>query len=174
MLLSHVGTSYYIAPEIVGKGGYGPAVDIWASGVVLYIANVPLLSEILNHFTIMLCGRFPFWGKTDIEYMKSLSRGPCMVGEGWDQVSEEGKQFLKQLLQVDPKKRLTAEQALNHPWVSRDAPSLDRRLSSISGLAVIASKNKLRVTPGGKSSKGKSDGQSDGPNSINGTVTYIG
>lgn len=37
MLLSHVGTSYYIAPEIVGKGGYGPAVDIWASGVVLYV-----------------------------------------------------------------------------------------------------------------------------------------
>lgn len=39
MLLSHVGTSYYIAPEIVGKGGYGPAVDIWASGVVLYVCN---------------------------------------------------------------------------------------------------------------------------------------
>ncbi|CAN8077116.1 unnamed protein product [Agarophyton chilense] len=158
MLLSHVGTSYYIAPEIVGKGGYGPAVDIWASGVVLYI---------------MLCGRFPFWGKTDIEYMKSLSRGPCMVGEGWDEVSEEGKQFLRQMLQVDPKKRLTAEKALSHPWVSRDAPSLDRRLSSISGLAAIASKNKLRVNPGQKSSKGRSDTQSDGPNSTNETVSYI-
>lgn len=40
MLLSHVGTSYYIAPEIVGKGGYGPAVDIWASGVVLYVSLI--------------------------------------------------------------------------------------------------------------------------------------
>lgn len=38
MLLSHVGTSYYIAPEIVGKAGYGPAVDIWACGVVLYVS----------------------------------------------------------------------------------------------------------------------------------------
>lgn len=38
MLLSHVGTSYYIAPEIVGKTGYGPAVDVWASGVVLYVS----------------------------------------------------------------------------------------------------------------------------------------
>lgn len=37
MLLSHVGTSYYIAPEIVGKTGYGPAVDVWACGVVLYV-----------------------------------------------------------------------------------------------------------------------------------------
>lgn len=47
MLLSHVGTSYYIAPEIVGKGGYGPAVDIWASGVVLYVCNF--------HFTVHIC-----------------------------------------------------------------------------------------------------------------------
>lgn len=38
MLLSHVGTSYYIAPEIVGKTGYGPAVDVWACGVVLYVS----------------------------------------------------------------------------------------------------------------------------------------
>lgn len=38
MLLSHVGTSYYIAPEIVGKGGYGPGVDVWACGVVLYVS----------------------------------------------------------------------------------------------------------------------------------------
>lgn len=43
MLLSHVGTSYYIAPEIVGKGGYGPAVDIWASGVVLYVSQETLV-----------------------------------------------------------------------------------------------------------------------------------
>lgn len=38
MLLSHVGTSFYIAPEILGKGGYGPAVDIWACGVVLFVS----------------------------------------------------------------------------------------------------------------------------------------
>lgn len=40
MLLSHVGTSYYIAPEIVGKTGYGPGVDVWASGVVLYVSVI--------------------------------------------------------------------------------------------------------------------------------------
>lgn len=39
VLLSHVGTSYYLAPEIVGKVGYGPAVDLWACGVVLYVSN---------------------------------------------------------------------------------------------------------------------------------------
>lgn len=45
MLLSHVGTSYYIAPEIVGKAGYGPAVDIWASGVVLYVSCTHALKK---------------------------------------------------------------------------------------------------------------------------------
>lgn len=51
MLLSHVGTSYYIAPEIVGKGGYGPAVDIWASGVVLYVScfMMPLDVCLMSH-----------------------------------------------------------------------------------------------------------------------------
>lgn len=38
-LLSHVGTSYYLAPEVVGKKGYGPPVDIWACGIVLYVSS---------------------------------------------------------------------------------------------------------------------------------------
>lgn len=121
----------------------------------------------------MLCGRFPFWGKTDIEYMKSLNRGPCMVGEGWDEVSEEGKRFLKQMLQIDPKQRLTAEQALTHPWIYRDGPSLDRRLSSISGLAVIASKNKMRAANTRTTANSKLTGESDDTNSINEAVTYV-
>lgn len=96
----------------------------------------------------MLCGRFPFWGKTDIEYMRSLSRGPCITGEGWNEVSDEGKAFLKLVLQVDPKRRLSASEALQHPWIRQDGPTLNRRLSSISGLAVIASKNKKRISQG--------------------------
>lgn len=71
-----------------------------------------------------------------------------MVGEGWTAVSEEGKTFLTQLLQVDPKRRLTADQALSHSWVCKDGPSLNRRLSSISGLAVIASKSRKKVADG--------------------------
>lgn len=47
MLLSHVGTSYYIAPEIVGKTGYGPAVDVWACGVVLYVSSIWMLGHII-------------------------------------------------------------------------------------------------------------------------------
>lgn len=101
----------------------------------------------------MLCGRFPFWGKTDIEYMRSLTRGPCMTGEGWNEVSEEGKSFLKQLLQIDPKKRLTASEALSTSWITKDGPLLNRRLSSISGLAAIHGKAKLRKSQGSENEK---------------------
>lgn len=71
-----------------------------------------------------------------------------MVGEGWKEVSEEGKAFLKELLQVDPKRRLTASQALSHHWLKQEGPSLNRRLSSITGLAAMASKNKKRISKG--------------------------
>lgn len=90
----------------------------------------------------MLCGRFPFWGKTDIEYMRSLNKGPCMVGEGWNDVSEEGKQFVKELLHLDAKVRLTAEQALDHPWINTEDLSINRKLSSISGLAMMMKERK--------------------------------
>jgi calcium-dependent protein kinase len=138
-LLSHVGTSFYLAPEVVGKEGYAYPVDLWACGVVLYI---------------MLCGRFPFWGKTDIEYMKSLSHGPSMVGDGWSEVSDGGKTFLKQLLQLDPKRRLTADQALAQPWIlgegADDGGKMQKRLSSVSGLAALVSKQKsVKIADGG-------------------------
>lgn len=140
-LLSHVGTSFYLAPEVVGKAGYGPGVDVWACGVVLYI---------------MLCGRFPFWGKSDIEYLTSLQRGPDMSGEGWDSVSNEGKQYVRQLLELNPKHRPTASMALNLPWmraareVSADnevsATNL-RKLQSQAGLkAVVQQKQRQRLS----------------------------
>lgn len=141
-LLSHVGTSFYLAPEVIGKEGYAFPVDLWACGVVLYI---------------MLCGRFPFWGKTDIEYMKSLSVGPCMVGDGWAEVSHGGKKFLKQLLQLDPSRRLTADQALAHPWVVGDVQdgALQKQLSSVNGLAKLMSKQNI-VMPDEKKQSEKS------------------
>lgn len=114
-LLSHVGTSYYISPEILGKKGYGPPVDLWASGVVLYI---------------MLCGRFPFFGKTDVEYVQSLHRGANMTGPDWDSVSDTGKAFLCALLSLDPKRRLTAKAALDHDWMLEGSDALQKNLSS--------------------------------------------
>lgn len=77
--------------------------------------------------------------------MRSLARGPCMEGEGWDEVSDEGKGFLREMLQIDPKKRLSAEQALSHSWILTEDQQFNRRLSSITGLAAIASRMKGRA-----------------------------
>lgn len=69
-----------------------------------------------------------------------------MEGEGWDEVSDVGKSFLKEMLQLDPKLRLTAEQALAHPWILiEEDKQFNRRLSSMNGLAAIANKMKQRV-----------------------------
>lgn len=123
---------------------------LWACGVVLYI---------------MLCGRFPFWGKTDIEYMKRLSHGPSMVGDGWSEVSNAGKEFLKQLLQLDPSRRLTAEDALNHPWILGDQGpgdgTMQKRLSSVNELAALMSKQKSLKKP--KETEESQDNRSDPP-----------
>jgi serine/threonine protein kinase len=92
----------------------------------------------------MLCGRFPFWGKTDIEYLASLQRGPDMTGDGWATVSDLGKTFLKSLLQLNPTRRLSAEQALAHPWISGhymneaaavEVEDLSRKLGSVNSLS---------------------------------------
>lgn len=102
----------------------------------------------------MLCGRFPFWGKSDIEYMRSLARGPCMEGEGWDEVTEQGKEFLRELLKLDPKERLSAAQALDHPWILKEDPQFNRRLSSVNGMAFLANKMKQKLVIDNKPSEG--------------------
>lgn len=108
-----------------------------ACGVVLYI---------------MLCGRFPFWGKSDIEYLASLRRGPDMGGEEWANVSEAGKGFVRTLLELEPKRRPTALQALNLPWILRsplEGPGALGRLESKAGIMNVKEqqKKKAEVTP---------------------------
>lgn len=119
----------------------------------------------------MLCGRFPFWGKTDIEYMKSLTRGPAMVGDGWDEVSDLGKQFLKSLLQLDPKKRLNAAQALSHPWILGKANegAMKKRLSSVMGLVKIQSQMAdIQIKNGDAKSPPKTAGEEVTPRGVQG------
>lgn len=78
----------------------------------------------------MLCGRFPFFGKTDVEYVQSLHRGANMTGPDWDSVSDTGKAFLCSLLSLDPKRRLTAKEALDHDWMLEGSDGLQKNLSS--------------------------------------------
>ncbi|KAK4402332.1 Calcium-dependent protein kinase [Sesamum angolense] len=92
-----VGSPYYMAPEVL-KRNYGPEVDIWSAGVILYI---------------LLCGVPPFWAETEQGVALAILRGVIdFKREPWPQVSESAKSLVRQMLEPDPKKRLTAQQVL--------------------------------------------------------------
>ncbi len=97
----YVGSSYYMAPEII-KRKYDEKCDLWSIGVVLYI---------------LLTGRPPFDGNDDDEIIENVKKG---VFDKWSYpfplLSEQAKDLIFKLLQYDPKKRISAEQALEHPW----------------------------------------------------------
>ncbi|BAT76621.1 hypothetical protein LR48_Vigan01g279100 [Vigna angularis] len=97
-----VGSPYYMAPEVL-KRNYGPEVDVWSAGVILYI---------------LLCGVPPFWADDERGVALAILRGVIdFKREPWPQISDSAKSLVRQMLEPDPKKRLTAEQVLEHPWL---------------------------------------------------------
>lgn len=96
-----VGSSYYIAPEVLKKN-YNEKCDLWSCGVILYI---------------LLSARPPFGGDNDTEIMQRVSTGKYELSSPpFDNCSKEVKDLIKSLLVMDTNKRISAEQALNHPW----------------------------------------------------------
>lgn len=80
------GTAYYIAPEVL-SGNYTKKCDLWSIGVILYI---------------MLSGKPPFWGSSDREILNKVSKGTySLQGDIWNKRSEDSKQLIKQLMEVD-------------------------------------------------------------------------
>ncbi|KAL1536821.1 Calcium-dependent protein kinase 18 [Salvia divinorum] len=97
-----VGSAYYVAPEVL-KRKSGPESDVWSIGVITYI---------------LLCGRRPFWDKTEDGIFKEVLRNkPDFRRKPWPKISNAAKDFVKKLLVKNPQARLTAAQALSHPWV---------------------------------------------------------
>ncbi|KAG5062188.1 hypothetical protein JHK85_003371 [Glycine max] len=103
-----VGSAYYVAPEVL-KRKSGPQSDVWSIGVITYI---------------LLCGRRPFWDKTEDGIFKEvLRKKPDFHRKPWPTISNAAKDFLKRLLVKDPRARLTAAQA--HPWVREGGEALE-------------------------------------------------
>ncbi|KAG8097812.1 hypothetical protein GUJ93_ZPchr0013g36796 [Zizania palustris] len=97
-----VGSPYYMAPEVLRRD-YGPEVDIWSAGVILYI---------------LLCGVPPFWAETEQGVARAILRGAVdLEREPWPRISRSAKSLVRQMLEMDPRKRLTAQQVLDHPWL---------------------------------------------------------
>ncbi|KAK9684620.1 hypothetical protein RND81_10G221100 [Saponaria officinalis] len=126
-----VGSPYYMAPEVL-KRNYGPEVDIWSAGVILYI---------------LLCGVPPFWAETEQGVALAILRGQLdFKREPWPQISDNAKSLVKQMLEPDPKKRLTAQQVLEHPWIQNSKKASNVPLGDIvrSRLKQFAGMNRFK------------------------------
>lgn len=97
-----VGTAYYMSPELL-EGNYDKSCDVWSVGTIAYI---------------LLCGYPPFNGDTDPEIFESIRIGHFEFPHlAWSDKSDMAKDFIMSLLQMDPNTRLTAKEALMHPWI---------------------------------------------------------
>ncbi|KAG5535690.1 hypothetical protein RHGRI_023452 [Rhododendron griersonianum] len=93
-----VGSAYYVAPEVLHRS-YSTEADVWSIGIIAYI---------------LLCGSRPFWARTESGIFRAvLKADPCFDEPPWPSLSSEAKDFVKCLLNKDPRKRMTAVQALS-------------------------------------------------------------
>jgi calcium/calmodulin-dependent protein kinase I len=103
-LFTACGTPSYVAPEIVTGKGYDNKVDCWSLGVILYV---------------MLCGFPPFYDDDNEVLFKLIQEGSYdFPSPYWENVSENAKDLIRSLLVIDPAKRLSTEDILNHPWLT--------------------------------------------------------
>lgn len=97
------GTPGYLSPEVLKKEPYGKSVDIWACGVILYI---------------LLVGYPPFWDEDQHRLYSQIKAGAYdYPSPEWDTVTPDAKNLINQMLTVNPTKRITASEALKHPWI---------------------------------------------------------
>lgn len=103
------GTPFFVAPEVIRAETYTPAVDIWSLGVLSYN---------------MLSGKLPFDGNNIKEVLRRVRSGRYSFPDSeWADISSEAKDFISGLLELDPKKRLTASEALQHVWLTSTSTS---------------------------------------------------
>jgi len=107
-LVTSCGTPDYVAPEVLRGGDYGSEVDVWSIGVICYI---------------LLCGYPPFYGEDHQIFEKILKVEYDFPKPDWDTISEDAKEFIQALLKLDPQERPTAEQCLESPWITSNAPT---------------------------------------------------
>lgn len=124
------GTPYYIAPEVLDES-YNRQCDVWSLGVSLYQ---------------LLTGNMPFDGNTPKQVFGKIKSGKFDMP---DNLSDECKDLISKMLIVNPKKRISVEQALQHPWIKRSEHAHDHDHSKCDQFPVETIKNL-------KSFKGKS------------------
>ncbi|KAK9408362.1 calcium/calmodulin-dependent protein kinase type IV [Crotalus adamanteus] len=126
------GTPGYCAPEILRGCAYGSEVDMWSIGIITYI---------------LLCGFEPFYDERGDQYMfkRILNCEYDFVSPWWDDVSLNAKDLVRKLIVLDPKKRLTTFQALQHPWVTGKAANFIHMDTAQKKLQEFNARRKLKA-----------------------------
>ncbi|XP_061376113.1 calcium-dependent protein kinase SK5 isoform X2 [Gastrolobium bilobum] len=141
-----VGSPYYVAPEVLHKH-YGPELDVWSAGVILYI---------------LLSGVPPFWAGSYLSFIIIQTLSPTETEQGifrqiflgrldfqfepWPSISDSAKDLIQKMLDRNPNTRLTAHKVLCHPWIVDDNIAPDKPLDSavLSRLKQFSAMNKLK------------------------------
>ncbi|XP_021925540.1 calcium/calmodulin-dependent protein kinase type II alpha chain isoform X5 [Zootermopsis nevadensis] len=126
------GTPGYLSPEVLKKEPYGKPVDIWACGVILYI---------------LLVGYPPFWDEDQHRLYAQIKAGAYdYPSPEWDTVTPEAKNLINQMLTVNPTKRITASEALKHPWICQRerVASVVHRQETVDCLKKFNARRKLK------------------------------
>ncbi len=156
------GTPLYIAPEVLFRQPYGAEADLWSLGVIVYI---------------MLVGYPPFHDHDMVQLVKKIKYKPVSFeGPQWALISEEGKDFLGNLLDKDRSNRMTAQQALEHEWLVNNCQAASRNVlqvaqqniksfntrkrwqSAVSGVKVVSKLAKVAVAENSENSGASNSG----------------
>ncbi|KAL3771465.1 hypothetical protein ACHAW5_006148 [Stephanodiscus triporus] len=135
-LTSQCGTPFFVAPEVINRKPYDQKVDMWSIGVTTYL---------------LLCGDTPFNGKNRQQLFRRISCDePTFADDKWGNISDEGVDFVRKLLTKDPERRLTADQALSHPWLmmeEKEVPTMAQPRHSSQTDQQTQPKPQVQVSP---------------------------
>ncbi|XP_018593741.1 calcium/calmodulin-dependent protein kinase type II delta 2 chain isoform X2 [Scleropages formosus] len=126
------GTPGYLSPEVLRKDAYGKPVDMWACGVILYI---------------LLVGYPPFWDEDQHRLYQQIKAGAYdFPSPEWDTVTPEAKDLINKMLTINPSKRITATEALKHPWICQRSTvaSMMHRQETVECLKKFNARRKLK------------------------------
>ncbi|KAF3514956.1 hypothetical protein F2Q69_00003909, partial [Brassica cretica] len=126
-----VGSAYYVAPEVLRRR-YGKEVDIWSAGIILYI---------------LLSGVPPFWAETEKGIFDAILEGHIdFESQPWPSISNSAKDLVRKMLTADPKRRISAADVLEHPWLREGGEASDKPIDSavLSRMKQFRAMNKLK------------------------------
>ncbi|EDO39364.1 predicted protein [Nematostella vectensis] len=125
-----LGTPHFMSPEVVNRQPYGKPVDVWGCGIILFI---------------LLSGNYPFHGTGEKVYQSITKGQPVMRPRQWDQITDEAKDLCLNMLATDQDQRISAADALQHPWLkNREVPSRNHLQETVDELKKFNARRKLK------------------------------